>query len=362
MNKLTVALARAVSAVIVVFISAASLHALTPSGTQITTSCTAGYKNTAGTSMPSVTSNTVTLTVSQLGGVQITPVVENTAAQPGSSGYVCVTIKNAGNGTDSFGLTAGGASTWSPKMIVDTNGDGIHQSTETTTVTTTPSLAAGASYKCFLAVTVPTSTTTAGSFTLASTSKLDSTKAAQGTYALSPLAKAVSSVTVTPPMIVSGDTIKIQVTPAANTSFNKVVANGLMLTQSGTVWTGQLAVTGTLGSHPITVTATDSIGNSAHDSIASYKMAPVVMANVRSAHDPIMSKLSGSYIFRYCGKVKAADSANLDIDDGSGSTVRVNAAGYSGIKVGDFITARGILTPSSSLPLLSSAGAMVGKL
>jgi hypothetical protein len=341
---------------------AVSGYALTPSGTQIKGSCTVNYNNSAGVGMPAVTSNTVVVTVAQVGGVQLTPAARTTAIQPGSKGYVPVTVKNVGNGPDTFVLTPAGVTSWSPKMVVDSNGDGIHQSTETTVVTTTPSVAAGASYKCFLAVAVPTATTGSGSFALASTSSVDSTKKTQGTYMLGPLAMTVSSVMVTPPMVASGDMLQVQVSPAANTSFNKVMAGGVQLVQSGGVWSGNVTASGALGAHPITVTATDAAGNSANDSIGSYKTAPIVVANVKSAHDPIMNALSGKYLFRFCGRVESADAASLNIDDGSGATVKVNAPGYSGIRPGDFITARGILTPSSSLPVMSSPISMVTKL
>lgn len=169
---------------LVLCVLAVSAYALTPSGAQISTSCNASYNDDAGSRMPTSTSNTVTVTVGQMGAVAITPTTGNTTAEPGGAGYIPVAVQNSGNGSDSFGLSVSANTSWSPKMIYDDNGDGVHQSTEATVVTTTPSLAAEASYKCFLAATAPSDAPdgTTISLTLTASSKFDPAKQAQGAY------------------------------------------------------------------------------------------------------------------------------------------------------------------------------------
>jgi hypothetical protein len=170
----------------VVCMLAVSAYALTPSGAQIKTSSTANYNDSTGTHMPVAASNTVTLTVVQVGGVQLSPATGSVNTQPGVGGYVPVAITNTGNGSDTFSLTVAGDSSWSPKIIVDSNGDGVHQSTETTVVTKTTAIAAGASYKCFVLTTPPSGATAASTFTLTAASALDPTKKSQGAYTVTP--------------------------------------------------------------------------------------------------------------------------------------------------------------------------------
>jgi hypothetical protein len=181
-TKLARAIYSSTALVGIVCMLAVSAYALTPSGAQIKTSSIANYKNSTGTSMPVSTSNTVTLTVSQVGGVQLSPATGSADTQPGAGGYVPVTIQNTGNGSDTLSLAVGGDSSWSPKMIADSNSDGVHQSTETTVVASTSAIAAGASYKCFVLATAPTGASAPCPVTLTATSSFDATKKVQGTY------------------------------------------------------------------------------------------------------------------------------------------------------------------------------------
>ncbi|MDO8586082.1 MAG: fibronectin type III domain-containing protein [Armatimonadota bacterium] len=190
MNQKQFHLARALSSAVGLLFAccglAVSAYALTPSGAQISTSSIANYNDSAGTRMPASTSNTVTVTVGQVAGVQLTPATGNVTAQAGSDGCVAVAVKNAGNGSDTFGLAVTGDTSWSPRMVADANGDGVRQSTETTVVTSTPSVAAGASYKCFLVAAIPTAASVPASFALMATSRFDATKKAQGSYTITP--------------------------------------------------------------------------------------------------------------------------------------------------------------------------------
>jgi len=157
--------------------------AITPAGTSITTSGTAQYYSTSGTLMPTVKSNTVTTTVSQVGAVSLSPTSSSKANTPGSPVYFPVTVTNAGNGSDTFDFSTFAQSGSSVSIYKDDNGDGIHQSTETTKVTSTSSLSVGGTYKCVASVQTPSGTST-DTVTLTASSHFDSTKTAKATLSV----------------------------------------------------------------------------------------------------------------------------------------------------------------------------------
>jgi len=130
--------------------------AATPAGTEILNSATATYEDVNSNNFSAV-SNTTTVTVTSVFSVSITnpadldAYIDNTVYYP-------YTLTNAGNDNNTFTLSGSSASGWTVTLYVDTNGDGTHQSTETTTTASTGVVAPDNTYKFFMAVTVPNNT------------------------------------------------------------------------------------------------------------------------------------------------------------------------------------------------------------
>lgn len=141
--------------IVLIWCTANAYAQLTPAGTQIPLQATATYTDANGNSYTAV-SNTVTLTVAQVAGVEVTLLVTEASINPGGSYHFPITVKNTGNGTDTYLLSAGEVPAgWSLVFVEDTNGNGQWESNENTVRTRTPDLNMGAEYKMFVRVTAP---------------------------------------------------------------------------------------------------------------------------------------------------------------------------------------------------------------
>jgi len=87
--------------------AAGNAFALTAAGTQIQNTASATYKDVNNGVMLPVTSNQVTVTVLQVGGVtlSVSPTLAN--GNPGDSETYQFTLTNTGNGSDTYNLTSG---------------------------------------------------------------------------------------------------------------------------------------------------------------------------------------------------------------------------------------------------------------
>ena len=132
--------------------AASTAYAATPAGTKITNQATASYTDSTLTKRD-VTSNTVITTVQQVGSVSLAAGAPKNAASGAQVTYAH-TLTNNGNGPDTFALTAantGGVFNMATTVFYpDTNGDGVADA-GAPAITTTPSVAAGATYR-FVAV------------------------------------------------------------------------------------------------------------------------------------------------------------------------------------------------------------------
>jgi uncharacterized repeat protein (TIGR01451 family) len=128
----------------------------TPAGTVISNYATGEYKDANGNSMTSVTSNTVTTTVTQVGGADVTASSGTAIVESGESVSIPVTLTNTGNGPDTFDLSkieeeiGGGDNT--VEIYYDANGNGVVDAGETT-VTATDAMAADSAYNIIIVVT-----------------------------------------------------------------------------------------------------------------------------------------------------------------------------------------------------------------
>jgi uncharacterized repeat protein (TIGR01451 family) len=140
--------------------------AATPAGTAITNAATVNYQDTSANNYSAV-SNTTTVTVISVFGVSLAPVPVDQSVPSNTVAYYAYILTNTGNDNNTYALSAAsgaGGNSWTVTLYADdgagggTANDGIHQAGETTVTSSTGVLAGGATYRFFLAVTVPAGT------------------------------------------------------------------------------------------------------------------------------------------------------------------------------------------------------------
>jgi uncharacterized repeat protein (TIGR01451 family) len=149
LKKLTIVL-------LLILVSSSLIFAAgTPAGTTITNYATGTYQDANGNPRPQVTSNTVTTTVSQIAGVDVSPpTVNNNVASGGTQTY-SFTVTNTGNGTDTFNLSqlTTTTGTFTVTIYHDVDGDGVYTPGVDLPTTSTGSLDADSSYSVLLVIT-----------------------------------------------------------------------------------------------------------------------------------------------------------------------------------------------------------------
>ena len=114
----------------------------------------------------------LTLTVLQVGGVNITtsPPAGRTIA--GQSVYVPMKIINTGNGIDSFSLSISSANRWPVAIIYDNTASGVYQTSDQTNITNigTGNMVPGGYCPCFAEVQVPSGATEGDTLTVTAVS------------------------------------------------------------------------------------------------------------------------------------------------------------------------------------------------
>ncbi len=148
-----------------------------PAGAVIGNQATASYTDAGGNNR-STTSNLVVTSIQQVAGVDVQSDLTKTAA-PGTTVYLPHTVKNTGNGPDSYDLLVsqlggGGYNFTGPILIyADPNGDGVPDGSP---ITSTDVIAAGQTKNYVIAAQVPTTATSGqtSQLTVKATSKFDS--------------------------------------------------------------------------------------------------------------------------------------------------------------------------------------------
>ncbi len=135
----------------------------TPAGTAITNQATVTYQDASANSF-SAMSNTTTITVLPVYSVAITAPADQSVPS-NTIAYYAYTLTNTGNATDTFNLSALSAPPgWGVVLYADDGAgggvanDGIHQAGETTVIASSGALAADATYRFFMGVTIPAGT------------------------------------------------------------------------------------------------------------------------------------------------------------------------------------------------------------
>jgi uncharacterized repeat protein (TIGR01451 family) len=158
-RRVSAVLAAMGSALVVVLLGMQVALATPPAGTVIGNQASATYSDESNT-VRTVTSEMVTTIVQQVASVTVSTAADRIAA-PGAHVSFPHTITNTGNGSDTFALStpsnAGGFTLTGVVFYADANGDGVADNT--TPITTTDPLAAGATFNVVASGTVPSSAT-----------------------------------------------------------------------------------------------------------------------------------------------------------------------------------------------------------
>jgi uncharacterized repeat protein (TIGR01451 family) len=223
-------------AVMLLLIPFESADALgTRAGTVIRNVATATFNNSAGIAIAPITSNVVSVVVTQIAAVDVSPPTAIEEVGPGSTAKQPVQVTNQGNGFDLYDLTKTDLPEgWVSVMYRDTNQNGVLDPSENdpgNIPTQTTTLDADSIYYLILCVT-PAITAIDGDttqITITGTSQFDNQVKDSGTYTI----KVVSSVleitkTATPinpkPLDVVAYTIRVTNT-GSRPAFNTVVTD-----------------------------------------------------------------------------------------------------------------------------------------
>ena len=245
-----------------------------PAGTSISNQASATYSDASGVTR-TVSSNVVQTTVQQVASLEL----EANGAQnatPGSVVYYPHSLKNTGNGSDSYNLTtsnAGGFTMASVQFFAD-NGSGAPTGP---VLTSTGVVAAGATFKLIAVGTLPNTAAAgqANTITVTGTSVFDNTKTASNTDVTTVTTNAV--VTLTKSASVSsgpaGTAITYTLTytntgnsTATAVAITDVLPAGLTYTANSARWstTGATALSdsgGPSGTAPNTLTSTYTLAS-----------------------------------------------------------------------------------------------------
>lgn len=194
----------------------------TEAGTVISNYATGTYTDANSNTYAAVQTNTVTTTVSQVGGIDLTPLTAAQTTSPTTAVYYPVTITNDGNGNDTFTVSSNlimSSGTWTVTLYADPNCNGIRDAGETTVVTSPISLGSDDDY-CLIAVVTPDPDALTGDYatlTVTATSNNYPAYTLTGTYTTTISAAAISlSKTTSPTNPKPGDTVTYTITYTNN--------------------------------------------------------------------------------------------------------------------------------------------------
>jgi len=160
----------------------------TPAGTVLTTQASVTYFSTEEGTQRSKKSNTVSIVVAQMAGINLAPPATNQSATSDSVLVVFpVTITNTGNGTDGFALQTQSSRNWTNAVYKDANGDGVLQASEVSagTISTIPAVVADASVRVIITTMVPRDASLSGqqdTTVLTVTSQFNASRFQKGYY------------------------------------------------------------------------------------------------------------------------------------------------------------------------------------
>jgi len=108
----------------------------TPAGTSIDNTATVNFEDVNGNTLTEV-SNTVTTTVAQVAGVDISPAALASSADPGDLVCYAHVVTNTGNGSDTIDLTTSSTQSWTGTLYLDLGVVGTYEPGTDTPLTNT---------------------------------------------------------------------------------------------------------------------------------------------------------------------------------------------------------------------------------
>lgn len=203
----------------------------TPAGTVITTMAKANYTSRLGGAASTVFSNPVSVTVAQVASVNITtPVLSKTTDGDGVFVDYPIEITNSGNGSDAFTLTSASTKGFARTFYADANGNNVLDAGEDgAPITATPSLAADASYKVIMRVTVPANSALNGQVDV-------STATATSTFNASRTAQFSGTTTINTAVFLTGSSLSVvptNVSAGGNVTYTFTITNTGSITATG---------------------------------------------------------------------------------------------------------------------------------
>ncbi len=224
----------------------------TPAGTAITNTATVNFEDVNGNALSEL-SNTVTTTVAQVAGVDISPAALASSADPGDLVCYAHVVTNTGNGSDTVDLTTASTQSWTGTLyhdvgVVGTYEPGIDTPLANTgggAAVDTGALAANGTLDTILCVQVPAGTAngTSDQTTITGTSVFDageSDSATDTTTVDAPdlaVVKSVAPLGDQPPLAILTYTIVVTNNGSAN-AVNIVLTDpipGFTTYQAGTI-------------------------------------------------------------------------------------------------------------------------------
>jgi len=172
----------------------------------------------------------------------------------------------------------------------------------------------------------------------------------------------INTITISPAMVGDDETVLVTVDASDNGTVAGVTANSTALAHmGGTTWQGSVPADPALGTHTVSILATDQAGLTAVGTSGAYRTVPVVgMPNKSAAHE-IIPDASPNFLFSVWGRVSDSDASGFTLDDGSQYPIRVTAPGHTLVN-GDYGLARGTLDNSTTPAVLTSSAARCRKL
>jgi len=166
----------------------------------------------------------------------------------------------------------------------------------------------------------------------------------------------ISQVNVTPALAAAGSVIHIRVAVTDNIGVTAVSADSYPLVNtSQSYWEGDILAAAGYETHSVNIVANDAANNTATNTSGVYKTAEVVgISNERINSTPAFIAASSRFIFKVWGTVTDTAADSFMVSDSGNLSTKVMAPGHC-LNIGDYVTAWGILDPSSTPAVLNSA-------
>lgn len=156
-------------------------------------------------------------------------------------------------------------------------------------------------------------------------------------------APVVSAASASPAMAAPGDVVHIVAQASDDTGITGIFADSTqMVSTDVNRWECDIPASPVLGTHNVTITASDAAGNVGTDTSAVYTTTRVFGIRCSNALSPVLSSFTSTSLFKVWGLCTYIDADSFWIDDGSTRRVKVISADHF-VCNGDYVVAHGRL-------------------